>query len=81
MEADMADEHAQLNALQAAYKAAVDEWVAAIRREEELASTPHDIAEVDKWEQASFDEDDLRTKVKAAKKEYENALREKFYGF
>lgn len=77
----MAEEHVQLDALQAAYKAAVDEWVAAIRREEDLASAPHEVAEVDKWEQAYFDEDDLRAKVKAAKKEYENALREKFYGF
>jgi hypothetical protein len=77
----MADEHAPLDALQAAYKAAVDEWVAAIRREENLASTPHDVAEVDKWEGAAFDEDDLRNKVKAAKKAYESALREKFYGF
>ena len=77
----MADERAQLDALQNAYKTAVDEWIAAIRREEDLASTPHDVAEVDKWEAASFDEDALRGKVKAAKKAYENALREKFYGF
>jgi hypothetical protein len=77
----MADELAQLDALQNAYKAAVDEWIAAIRQEEDLASTPHDVAEVDKWEGASFDEEDLRSKVKAAKKAYENALREKFYGF
>jgi hypothetical protein len=81
METDMADEHAQLDALQAAYKADLEEWIAAIRQEEALASVAHDVAEVDKWEGASFAEDALRNKVKAAKKAYENALREKFYGF
>jgi hypothetical protein len=81
MEADMSEHHAELDALQAAYKAAIDEWVAAIRREEDLASGPHDVAELDKWEGAAFDEDDLRGKVKAAKKLYEDALREKFFGF
>ena len=36
---------------------------------------------LDKWEDASFKEDALRNKVKAAKKRYEDALREKFFGF
>ncbi|WP_294534687.1 hypothetical protein [uncultured Rhodoblastus sp.] len=71
----------ELDRLQGEYKAAVEQWIAAIRQEEDLASTPHDVAEVDKWEQAAFDEDDIRNKVKAAKKAYEDALREKFYGF
>jgi hypothetical protein len=75
------EDHRELDALQADYKAAVDQWRAAIRREEDLASVNHNVAEVDKWEQAHFDEDDLRIKVKAAKKRYEDALREKFYGF
>jgi hypothetical protein len=67
--------------MQAAYKAAVEEWIAAIKREEALASAGHEIAEVDKWEQAHFKEDEIRSKVMAAKKRYENALREKFFGF
>jgi hypothetical protein len=46
-----------------------------------LASVNHTVAEVDKWEDASFKEDALRNKVKAAKKRYEDALREKFFGF
>ena len=71
----------ELDKMQADYKAAVDEWRAAIRREEDLASVNHSVAEVDKWEQASFEEDDLRKKVKAAKKLYEDALREKFFNF
>jgi hypothetical protein len=74
-------DHSELDRLQGEYKAAVEQWIAAIRREEDLASVPHEIAEVDKWEGASFEEDDIRNKVKAAKKAYEDALREKFYGF
>ena len=58
-----------------------EEWIAAIKKEEELASVDHSIADVDKWEDAHFKEDEVRNKVKAAKKEYEHALREKFYGF
>jgi hypothetical protein len=63
------------------YKVAVDEWITAIKQEEALASVNHSIAEVDKWEQAHFKEDEIRSKVKAAKRRYEDALREKFYGF
>ena len=39
------------------------------------------IAEVDAWEQASFEEDELRNGVKAAKSKYEDALRAKFFNF
>jgi hypothetical protein len=68
--------------MQKAYKTAVEEWIVAIKNEEELVSVaPHSIAEVDKWEQAHFDEEDVRKKVKAAKKSYEDALREKFFHF
>jgi len=71
----------ELDRLQAAYKAAVEEWIAAIKREEALASVNHDITKVDLWEAAHFAEDEIRGKVLAAKKEYEDALREKFYDF
>jgi hypothetical protein len=74
-------EHLDLDQMQAAYKAAVEEWIAAIKQEEALASVTHTVAEVDKWEGANFREDELRNKVKAAKKRYEDALREKFFGF
>ena len=39
------------------------------------------VAEVDKWEGAHFKEDEIRNKVKAAKKKYEDALPKKFFGF
>jgi hypothetical protein len=77
----MSDEHSQLDRMQRAYKAAVEEWLAAIKQEEDLASVSHTVAEVDKWEAAHFNEDEIRNKVKKAKKLYEDALREKFFGF
>ena len=77
----MGGEHPELDTLQAAYKSAVEEWIAAIRKEEALASVNHDVAEVDSWEDAHFEEDELRGKVKDAKEKYEDALREKFFGF
>jgi len=77
----MQNDTSELDQLQSAYKAAVEEWIVAIKREEALASVDHSVAEVDQWEQAHFTEDKIRSKVKAAKKQYEDALREKFYGF
>jgi hypothetical protein len=78
---DMANDVIDLDQMQAKYKAAVEEWIAAIKQEEALASVNHTVAELDKWEAAHFDEDAIRNKVKAAKKQYEGALREKFFGF
>jgi hypothetical protein len=69
----------ELDRLQAAYKAAVDEWVSAIRQEEALASGNHSVAEIDQWEAADFAADEARDRVKAAKKQYEDGLRMKFF--
>ena len=77
----MDEDTANLDAMQRAYKAAVEKWIAAIREEEALASVNHSIAEVDKWEAAHFKEDEIRNEVKAAKRDYEDALRKKFFGF
>jgi hypothetical protein len=71
----------ELDQLQANYKAAVEAWIAAIRNEEALASGDHSVAEVDKWEAAHFREGEAREKAKEAKSDYEDALREKFFGF
>ncbi|MGD0192786.1 MAG: hypothetical protein ABSD74_18765 [Rhizomicrobium sp.] len=71
----------ELDHMQQAYKASVEEWIAAIRHEEALASVNHSVAEVDQWEQAHFEEERIRNKVKAAKKRYEDALREKSFNF
>ena len=77
----MDEAEAELDGLQKAYKAAVDAWVIAIREEEALASVNHSVAEVDEWEAAHFREDELRDAVKAAKKDYEDALRREFFNF
>jgi hypothetical protein len=71
----------ELDQMQRAYIAAVERWIDAIRQEEALASVNHTVAEVDKWENAHFKEDELRNRVKAAKKKYEDALRQELYGF
>jgi hypothetical protein len=74
-------EHPELDELQANYRSAVEAWISAIRKEEALASVNHSVAEIDLWEQAHLDEDEMRDSVKAAKAKYEDALREKFFGF
>jgi hypothetical protein len=71
----------ELDQLQTEYKTAVEAWIAAIREEEVLVSGDHSIAEVDQWEAAHFREEESRTKAKRAKRAYEDALREKFFGF
>ena len=77
----METDTSKLDEIQNAYKAAVEKWIAAIREEEALASVNHSVAEVDKWEAAHFKEDEIRRQVKAAKRDYEDALRQKFFGF
>jgi hypothetical protein len=73
---------AELEQIQAAYKAAVDAWIVAIKEEEALVSTaPESIADIDKWEDAHFREDDARNKVIELKQQYEDGLREKFFKF
>jgi len=77
----MAVEVSDLDQMQAAYKKAVDNWISTIRDEEALASGDHSEAEVDAWEAAGFREEDAREKAKQAKKDYEDAIREKFFNF
>jgi len=71
----------ELDQMQSNYKAAVDEWVTAIRQEEALASVNHTVAQVDQWELADDREEEARNKAKAAKTAYESALRQEFYHF
>ena len=78
---DTADDNANLDEMQSAYKAEVDAWIAAIRAEEALASVNHSVAQVDQWEAAHFRAEDTRKRAQAAKVKYEAALREKFFNF
>lgn len=77
----MAEDYPELDQMQRNYRAAVDEWVAAIRHEEMLASVNHSVAQIDQWEQAAFQEEEARNKARAAKAQYEDALRAKFFNF
>jgi hypothetical protein len=77
----MTIEKAELDQMQSTYKAAVDEWIATIRLEENLASANHSVAEIDKWEAAGDREEEARNKAKGAKKAYESALRQEFFNF
>jgi hypothetical protein len=70
-----------LDQRQLEYKAAVDQWIAAIRHEEELASVEHTVADLDAWEEACRKEGELRARTRQAKQQYEDALREKFFDF
>jgi hypothetical protein len=77
----MAIDISELDQMQSNYKAAVDEWIGAIRQEEALASVNHNVAEVDQWELADDREEEARNKAKAAKTAYESALRKEFFHF
>jgi hypothetical protein len=65
----------------AAYKTAVEQWIATIREEEALVSVDPTVAQVDIWEQAHFKEEDARNKAKKAKSDYEDAIRQSLFGF
>jgi len=71
----------ELLSMQRAYKAAVEEWIKAIRAEEDLASGEPTLAQVDDWEHAHFEEDEARNRALKAKKDYEAAIREKLFRF
>ena len=74
-------ENSELDSLRAAYKAAVESWIAAIHAEENLATPDHTVHAVDVWEHAGFGEEEARTKAKAAKTAYEDALRKVNFNF
>ena len=78
----MSDVVAEIDQLQAAFKAAVETWIAAIKEEEALVSiAPQSVEDLDKWEDAHFKEDDARNKVLEINQQVEDALREKFFKF
>ncbi len=74
-------EHAELATTQRAYRAAVDEWVTAIRAEEDLAPAQPTLGQFDDWEQAQYEEEEARKKARKAKKDYEDAIRRRLFGF
>lgn len=69
----------ELNELQTAYKQALDAWMSAIRKEEDLASVDHSMVALEKWDEAGFEEADARAKADAAKEAYKDGLRRILY--
>ena len=72
---------ADLDRLRNAYKSAVEEWIAAIRAEESFAVPDHTVPATDAWEHAGFAEEEARNRAKAARSEYEDALRRVNFNF
>jgi hypothetical protein len=64
-----------LDELRSNYKAAVDEWVKAIRTEEGLATPDHSMVAMEQWDTAHFSEEDLKAKADEAREAYKNGLR------
>jgi hypothetical protein len=74
-------ENTELDKLRSDYKTAVDRWIAAIRAEEDLATPDHSMIAVEKWDLANFTEEDARNAAKAARQEYQDAVRQVLYNF
>jgi hypothetical protein len=74
-------ENTELDKLRFNYKAAVERWIAAIRAEEDLATPDHSMIAAEKWDLANFSEEDSRKIAKAARQEYQDALRQVLYNF
>jgi hypothetical protein len=69
-----------LDQLRLAYKKAVDDWAAAIRAEEALATPDHSMTAMEKWDDAHFKEHDAHAKAREAREAYKSALRNVNYG-
>lgn len=74
-------ENSELDQLRNAYKDAVEQWISAIRAEENLATPEHTVHAVDVWEHAGFAEEEARNKAKEARQAYEDALRTVNFNF
>jgi hypothetical protein len=71
---------ADLDQLRLTYKKATDDWVAAIRAEEALATPDHSMIAMEHWDAAHFTQHDARTKATTAREAYKDALRSANYG-
>jgi hypothetical protein len=78
---DNPKDNQKLDDLLAAYRAAVERWIEAIRKEESLATPDHSVAEFDVWEQAGFAEEAARNRAKLARQEYIDEIRRVLYNF
>ena len=75
------EEEQELTHLRNVYKTAVEDWVAVIREEEDLATPDHSMIAVEEWDKAHFKEQDARDIAKKARQDYQDALRRVLYQF
>jgi crotonobetainyl-CoA:carnitine CoA-transferase CaiB-like acyl-CoA transferase len=73
-------EKQDLDQLRLDYKKAIDEWVAAIRAEEALATPDHSMVAMEHWDTAHFAEEDAHAKATEAREAYKDGLRGVNYG-
>ncbi len=73
-------ERSELDRLQQAYKDADDQWIAAIRDEEALATSDHSVAAWEQWEHAGFKAQAAQDHATVAKEAYKAGLRLLDYG-
>ena len=71
---------ANLDELQGTYKQAVDQWVAAIRAEEALATPDHSESAMERWDSADFNVQDAGKQAREARDAYKEGLRRLHYG-
>jgi hypothetical protein len=69
-----------LDRYQRAYKEATEQWVAAIREEEALATPDHSVRAWERWEQTGFKAKEAKEKATLAKEAYKAGLRRLDYG-
>src|SRR5271155_2227693 len=72
-------DNSDLDRYQQAYKNATEQWVAAIREEEALATPDHSIRAWERWEQAGFKAKEAQEKATLAKEAYKAGLRLRDY--
>jgi hypothetical protein len=70
-----------LDELQISYKQAVDQWVAAIRAEEALATSDHSETAMEHWDTADFGVQDAEKQAKKARDAYKDGLRKLNFDF
>lgn len=75
-------EYPELDRLRSNFEHALQRWVAAIQREQELlATSTHSARSEDVWREADFEQEDAQKAVKKAKQEYEDAVRQADFDF
>ena len=65
----------ELDRLRTDYKAAVEQWIAAIREEEALATPDHSVRAWDRWEKAGFAQQEAQEAARLKREAYTDGLR------